>query len=186
MQITRTQIEDCLHGYVKNCIVDAGWHINLVEDFMHLLDGDVFDSDELRNQDYIKSVIDSPRFHHSTDCIYMRKTPEKYISALFDVVARQVNQKPKDAQKSKGMKCSQCGTEMIYKENIKLLPTKAFPSVLGITYKKKVKTWFGRFEEEEVHGEAIQPEFYVCPSCGALKAKVPDEQLDFVVNATCK
>lgn len=32
MQITRTQIEDCLHGYAKNCIVDAGWYISLVED----------------------------------------------------------------------------------------------------------------------------------------------------------
>lgn len=83
MVLTRTQITDCLNSYVKDYIVDAPWHISLVNDFMHLLDGDNFESDELINWNYIKSVIQDNKDNEYAKKILMRKTPEMYISALF-------------------------------------------------------------------------------------------------------
>lgn len=56
MIITRTEIMECLDSYVKDYIVDAPWHISLVKDFMSLLDGDNFDSDNLTNWNYIKRL----------------------------------------------------------------------------------------------------------------------------------
>lgn len=40
-QITRVQIQESIDTYVKTYITDAEWHISLVEDFMHLLTGNL-------------------------------------------------------------------------------------------------------------------------------------------------
>lgn len=84
---------NCLNSYIKNCIIDAQWHISLVNDFMLLLDGNNFDTDNLVNWDYIKSVIQNNKDNKNAKKILMRKTPEIYISALFLVVINYINNK---------------------------------------------------------------------------------------------
>lgn len=91
MLITRTQITDCLNGYIKDYIEDAPWHINLVEDFMHLLEGDNFKSNELENPIYIKSIIENNAKNEYARKVLMRNTPETYISALFAIVIMRVS-----------------------------------------------------------------------------------------------
>lgn len=86
MLITRSQITNCLNGYIKDYIVDAPWHISLVEDFMHLLEGNNFESNELENPIYIKSIIENNAKTEYGRKVLMRNTPEMYISALFTVV----------------------------------------------------------------------------------------------------
>lgn len=86
MIISRTQINDCLNTYVKDYIVDALWHISLVKDFMYLLDGDNFDSDNLINWNYIKAIIQDNKDNEYAKKVLMRNKPEMYISALFSVV----------------------------------------------------------------------------------------------------
>lgn len=90
-KITRKQIMDCLNSYVKDYIVDAQWHIDLVKDFMFLLDGDDFDKDELINWDYIKLVIQNNKDKEYAKRVLMRKTPERYISALFLTIVNHAN-----------------------------------------------------------------------------------------------
>lgn len=85
-QITKTQIQECLNTYVKNYIVDANWHISLVEDFMHLLTGEIFNIDNLQDSKWIKTILDNNKDNEYTKKILMQKTPEKYISGIFDVI----------------------------------------------------------------------------------------------------
>lgn len=91
MIITRSQITDCLNSYVKDNIVDAQWHISLVNDFMFLLNGDNFDAEKLVNWNYIKSIIQDNKENEYGKRVLMRKNPEMYISALFLVVINHIN-----------------------------------------------------------------------------------------------
>ena len=93
MIITRIQIIDCLNNYVRDYIVDAAWHIALVEDFLHLLDGDSFDSDKLKSAIYVKSIIESNKKNEYARKILMYKSPETYISALFDIITLKIQEK---------------------------------------------------------------------------------------------
>lgn len=91
MIITRSQITDCLNSYVKDNIVDAQWHISLVNDFMFLINGDNFDAEKLVNWNYIESVIQDNKENEYGKKVLMRKNPEMYISALFLVVIKHIN-----------------------------------------------------------------------------------------------
>jgi hypothetical protein len=90
-QITRVQIQESLDTYVKTYIVDAEWHISLVEDFMHLLTGNSFNVTDLQNSRWIRSIIDNNKDNEYAKRILMRNMPETYISGLFNVVIRETN-----------------------------------------------------------------------------------------------
>lgn len=102
MIITRTEIMECLDSYVKDYIVDAPWHISLVKDFMSLLDGDNFDSDNLTNWNYIKTIIKEKEDSEYAKKVLMRKTPEMYISGLFDVIVNRVKREEIKDDKAAG------------------------------------------------------------------------------------
>lgn len=91
--ITREQIQKCIDTYVKTYIEDAEWHISLVEDFMHLLNGDNFNVTDLQDSRWIRAVIDSNKDNEYAKKVLMRNMPERYISGLFDVIIRETNRK---------------------------------------------------------------------------------------------
>ena len=88
--ITRQQITNCLYNDIRHDTQDAEWFIALVEDFLHLLDGDLFDGDKLENPIYIKSVIESNRENEYAKEVMHRKSPELYISAVFKRIVAKV------------------------------------------------------------------------------------------------
>lgn len=100
MIISRVQIEDYLNACTKELIEDNSWHfglvrdaslrISLVEDFMYLLDGDNFDSDNLISCNYIKAIIQDNKDSKYAKRILMRKKPEMEISALFFVLVERI------------------------------------------------------------------------------------------------
>lgn len=90
-QITRVQIQKELDTYVKTYIVDAEWHISLVEDFMHLLTGNSFNVTDLQDSRWIRTIIDNNKDNEYAKRILMRNMPERYISGLFNVVIREIN-----------------------------------------------------------------------------------------------
>lgn len=90
-QITRVQIQESINTYVKTYITDAEWHISLVEDFMHLLTGNSFNVTNLQDSRWIRTIIDNNKDDEYAKKILMRNMPERYISGLFNVVIREIN-----------------------------------------------------------------------------------------------
>lgn len=90
-QITRVQIQESINTYVKTYITDAEWHISLVEDFMHLLTGNSFNVTNLQDSRWIRTIIDNNKDNEYAKKILMRNMPERYISGLFNVVIREIN-----------------------------------------------------------------------------------------------
>ena len=88
--ITRQQITNCLYNDIRHDTQDAEWFIYLVEDFLHLLDGDLFDGDKLENPIYIKSIIESNKENEYAKEVMHRKSPELYISAVFERIVAKV------------------------------------------------------------------------------------------------
>ncbi len=91
--ITRQQITNCLYNDIRHDTQDAEWFIALVEDFLHLLDGNFFDGDKLENPIYIKSIIESNKENEYAKEVMHRKSPELYISAVFERIVAKVKDK---------------------------------------------------------------------------------------------
>lgn len=86
MRITRKQIMDCLDSHIKDTITDAEWFICLVKNFMALLDEDEFNSDDLINLNYIRTVLEENKKNEHAKSVLMCNEYEKYIVGLFSAI----------------------------------------------------------------------------------------------------
>lgn len=83
MIITRKQINNYLQSDDMKNTYDAEWYISLIKDFLHLLDGEEFNSDDLLDSTYIKKIIENKKENEYSKIVLTRNNPEHYIANAF-------------------------------------------------------------------------------------------------------
>lgn len=92
MKLTKKQIIEYMNEYIRGYLYDADFHICLVTEFLELIDCDEVDIVEYQSIPLILQVISEHSDTETAKSILCRKTPELYISALFAVLERRINE----------------------------------------------------------------------------------------------
>ncbi len=88
------------------------------------------------------------------------------------------------------MKCQFCNVEMIYKPNMRGILDYSYLEVpdfntLIVDYTKEVEEdcLIFKIKRKKADRLIIKPMYYVCPKCGQIITKIPDEMIDDVIEA---
>lgn len=88
------------------------------------------------------------------------------------------------------MKCQFCNIEMIYKPNMRGILDYSYLEVpdfntLIVDYTKEVEEdcLIFKIKRKKADRLIIKPMYYVCPKCGQIITKIPDEMIDDVIEA---
>lgn len=88
------------------------------------------------------------------------------------------------------MKCQFCNVEMIYKPNMRGILDYSYLEVpdfntLIVDYAKEVEEdcLIFKIKRKKADRLIIKPMYYVCPKCGQIITKIPDEMIDDVIEA---
>lgn len=92
MKLTKKQIIEYMDKYIRGYLYDADFHICLATEFLELIDCNEVDIVEYQNVLLIRQVISEHSEIETAKSILCRKTPELYISALFAVLERRINE----------------------------------------------------------------------------------------------
>ena len=84
------------------------------------------------------------------------------------------------------MKCLYCDKEMVYKPNMRGYGSR------GENYNELVIDYLRYVEKDYIMSKrkikrhetfSFMPQYYVCPKCGLVLQKIPDEYINGVINA---
>lgn len=88
------------------------------------------------------------------------------------------------------MKCQFCNVEMVYKPNMREILDCSYLAAsdfntLMVDYTEEVEEDFLFFKRKRKIADSliIKPMYYVCPKCGQIITKIPDEMIDDVIEA---
>lgn len=88
------------------------------------------------------------------------------------------------------MKCQFCNVEMIYKPNMRGILDYSYLEVpdfntLIVDYTKEVEEdcLIFKIKRKKADRLIIKPMYYVCPKCGQIITKIPDDMIDDVIEA---
>lgn len=88
------------------------------------------------------------------------------------------------------MKCQFCNVEMVYKPNMRGILDYSYLAAsdfntLMVDYTEEVEEDFLFFKRKRKIADSliIKPMYYVCPKCGQIITKIPDEMIDDVIEA---
>lgn len=88
------------------------------------------------------------------------------------------------------MKCQSCNVEMVYKPNMRGILDYSYLAAsdfntLMVDYTEEVEEDFLFFKRKRKIADSliIKPMYYVCPKCGQIITKIPDEMIDDVIEA---
>mgnify|MGYP006885714286 FL=1 len=88
------------------------------------------------------------------------------------------------------MKCQFCNIEMIYKPNMRGILDYSYLEVpdfntLIVDYTKEVEEdcLIFKIKRKKADRLIIKPMYYVCPKCGQIITKIPDDMIDDVIEA---
>lgn len=88
------------------------------------------------------------------------------------------------------MKCQFCNIEMIYKPNMRGILDYSYLEVpdfntLIVDYTKEVEEdcLIFKIKRKKADRLIIKPMYYVCPKCGQIITKIPDDMIDAVIKA---
>lgn len=88
------------------------------------------------------------------------------------------------------MKCQFCNVEMVYKPNMRGILDYSYLAAsdfntLMVDYTEEVEEDFLFFKRKKKIADSliIKPMYYVCPKCGQIITKIPDEMIDDVIKA---
>lgn len=93
-------------------------------------------------------------------------------------------------KKESFMKCQFCNVEMVYKPNMRgildcsYLEASDF-NTLMVDYTEEVEEdcLIFKIKRKIVDRLIIKPMYYVCPKCGQIITKIPDDMIDAVIKA---
>lgn len=88
------------------------------------------------------------------------------------------------------MKCQFCNVEMVYKPNMRgildysYLDASDF-NTLFVDYTEEVEEdcLIFKMKRKKTHTIGINPKYYVCPKCGQIITKIPDNMIDAIIEA---
>lgn len=88
------------------------------------------------------------------------------------------------------MKCQFCNVEMVYKSNMRgildysYLDASDF-NTLFVDYTEEVEEdcLIFKMKRKKTHTIGINPKYYVCPKCGQIITKIPNNMIDAVIEA---
>jgi len=91
-------------------------------------------------------------------------------------------------KKESFMKCQFCNVEMVYKPNMRGLYSPGMDhnmNALIVNYTEEVEEdcLIFKIKRKKTHTIEINPKYYVCPKCGQIITKIPDEMIDAVIEA---
>ena len=93
-------------------------------------------------------------------------------------------------KKESFMKCQFCNVEMVYKPNMRGILDYSYLAAsdfntLMVDYTEEVEEDFLFFKRKRKIADSliIKPMYYVCPKCGQIITKIPDEMIDDVIEA---
>lgn len=118
MIITRKQINNYLQSDDMKNTYDAEWYISLIKNFLHLLDGEEFNSDDLLDSTYIKKIIKNKKENKYSKIISTLNNPEYYITNVFYGMIQEFKINSNEMQKNDSLKIYVIGT-LSREENIK-------------------------------------------------------------------
>jgi hypothetical protein len=88
------------------------------------------------------------------------------------------------------MKCQFCNVEMVYKPNMRGILDYSYLEVpdfntLIVDYTKELEEdcLIFKIKRKKADRLIIKPMYYVCPKCGQIITKIPDEMIDDVIEA---
>lgn len=88
------------------------------------------------------------------------------------------------------MKCQFCNAEMVYKSNMRGILDYSYLDVpdfntLIVDYTEDTEKNYLLFKRKvkEADRLIIKPMYYVCPKCGQIITKIPDDMIDDVIEA---
>lgn len=89
------------------------------------------------------------------------------------------------------MKCLYCDKKMIYKPNMRgyinssMYGMKGDYNAVVVDYTENVEEDYiiTKLKRKRTKTLSINLKYYVCPKCGQVLTKIPDEFIDFVVNS---
>lgn len=88
------------------------------------------------------------------------------------------------------MKCQFCNVEMVYKPNMRGILDYSYLEVpdfntLIVDYTKEVEEdcLIFKIKRKKADRLIIKPMYYVCPKCGQIITKIPDDMIDDVIEA---
>lgn len=86
------------------------------------------------------------------------------------------------------MKCQFCNVEMIYKPNMRGLYSPGMDhnmNALIVNYTEEVEEdcLIFKMKRKKADRLIINPKYYVCPKCGQIITKIPDDMIDAVIKA---
>ena len=88
------------------------------------------------------------------------------------------------------MKCQFCNVEMVHKPNMRGILDYSYLEVpdfntLIVDYTKEVEEdcLIFKIKRKKADRLIIKPMYYVCPKCGQIITKIPDDMIDDVIEA---